>query len=204
MTQVHQCCRQVIRASSPGEAKRVQSAAADPAVEASCQKCQDVLKSLSAPPGAHRPGRKFDSTRCRCTQCVPCRLQSTELCLKDFQGRYSQGTCSDLGSCLQRETALRVPADVALPEELTPLAEALEQAQQRVDQVSALREALEWKVCILPFTAGTPLWHADTIIHNVACTGHCFWASNCSNMLMHNPKTAWLRQKFLILILISR
>ncbi len=54
-------------------------------------------------------------------------------------------------SCgVQREVALRVPADVALPEELTPLAEALEQAQQRVDQVSALREALEWKVCTLP------------------------------------------------------
>lgn len=47
---------------------------------------------------------------------------------------------------MQRETALRVPADVALPEELTPLAEALEQAQQRVDQVTALREALEYKV----------------------------------------------------------
>lgn len=39
-----------------------------------------------------------------------------------------------------------MPDDVALPEELTPLAEALEQAQQRVDQVTALREALEWKV----------------------------------------------------------
>ena len=35
---------------------------------------------------------------------------------------------------------------MALPEELTPLAEALEQAQQRVDQVTALREALEIKV----------------------------------------------------------
>jgi hypothetical protein len=42
--------------------------------------------------------------------------------------------------------ALRVPSDVELPEELTPLAEALEQAQRRVDQVSALREALEIKV----------------------------------------------------------
>ena len=51
---------------------------------------------------------------------------------------------------VQREVALKVPADVALLEELTPLAEALEQAQQRVDQVSALREALEWKVCICP------------------------------------------------------
>lgn len=53
-------------------------------------------------------------------------------------------------SCLQRPVALRVPDDVNLPEELTPLAEALEQAQQRVDQVTALREALEWKVCKSP------------------------------------------------------
>lgn len=48
--------------------------------------------------------------------------------------------------CLQKAMALRVPSDVELPEELTPLVEALEQAQQRVDQVTALREALETKV----------------------------------------------------------
>ena len=45
--------------------------------------------------------------------------------------------------------AISVPPDVTLPEELTPLAEALEQAQQRVDQVIALREALEIKVLVL-------------------------------------------------------
>ena len=46
--------------------------------------------------------------------------------------------------------AISVPPNVALPEELRPLAEALEQAQQRVDQVTALREALEIKVPLQP------------------------------------------------------
>ena len=41
---------------------------------------------------------------------------------------------------------LSIPPNVALPEELTPLAEALEQAQKRVDQVMVLREAMETKV----------------------------------------------------------
>lgn len=41
-----------------------------------------------------------------------------------------------------------MPPDVALPEELRPLAEALDQAQALVDQVSITREALETKVLL--------------------------------------------------------
>lgn len=54
---------------------------------------------------------------------------------------------------LQRALALKVPENVQLPEELTPLVEALEQAQQRVEQVIALREALEMKVQLMPASA---------------------------------------------------
>lgn len=77
------------------------------------------------------------------------------------------------GRNLQVTAALTASSDLELPEELMPLVDALEQAKMRVDQVSALREALETKVA------------SPTLTQLFACQMTCTTGVCCKAMHFH-------------------